>query len=106
MNLEFFDKNEVEISLEDDGYFIHTHTSNKARTEASDLAKYISKNLNEANNLEDSEWNENRIIVLNQEVSPACNYGILYRSDKFEHLYCKEDTNLNKLIIEIENQKK
>ena len=105
MNFNIFDKNKVLKDLENKGYYIHIHTSPKGRTEADKLSDYISEYLNEKNGLENSEWNEDRIIVLNQEVPPSCNYGVIYRNDIFPTLRLIEDIYKEKLAIEIEEQR-
>lgn len=99
----YFNRENVLQALHDKGYFIHTETSNTARTEATALCKDLSKCLNELHGYENNEENENRIYVYNSEVPPACNYGVIKRNDQFPFEPLTEDTDLNLLMKEIES---
>lgn len=89
MELEYFNRSEVLESIRENGYFIHNHTFQKAREEVIILCKDLSKELG--------------IEVIETEIEPACDFGVLYRNDKFPGMKLTEDQNVEALIMEIEN---
>lgn len=99
MKFEYFNEDDVKRDLETKGYFIHIHTSNKARAEVNKLCDILSDYFNK-NNLDEYE---NKIVILNREIPPSCNFGVISRSDKFSFLVLKQDTYENELIKEIES---
>ena len=100
---KIFDRDIVLKSLENNDYFIHTKTSNEAREEVNRLCDDLSDFFNDFYGLENDEYNESRIIVSSQELSPSCNYGLIYRSDKFNTFFLKEHLDEQLIIKEIES---
>ena len=98
-----FREEDVLKSLENNDYFIHTKTSNEAREEVNRLCDDLSDFFNDFYGLENDEYNESRIIVSSQELSPSCNYGLIYRSDKFNTFFLKEHLDEQLIIKEIES---
>lgn len=93
-----FDIEKIKKELENNGYYIHTNTSNENRKKADSICDELSLYFNEINP-------EHNIHILNQEVPPSCNFGIIYKSDitnGFLKLTHDEDEVL--LRQEIKNQ--
>lgn len=91
MQSKFFKKDEVLEALSEIGYFIHTDTTEDARDEAEGLCKALMDHFGK------------EISVVNKEVLPASNIAVIYRDDKFPNMELTEDTNVEALIMEIEN---
>lgn len=95
-----FNIDEIKKELEKKGYYIHTNTSNENRLEANKICEKLTLHFNE--NLTKNTNEE--IIVLNREIPPSCNFGVIYRSnitddfliltqDKYKSLLEQEITN-------------
>lgn len=108
MNYTFFNWDEVVEAMEIDGYYIHTYTNPKGREEASLICDNLSEYFNVPeyididNNLDDED---NKIYFINSEVPPACNYGIIRRSDIFEYNPIQNIDDIKLIKLELEKQR-
>lgn len=99
MKYEVFNRINVVEALEENGYYIYMNTSQLARDEASRLCDELSDFFNEIN-----ESDEKSVEILNEEISPACNLGVIYRGDKISPLINIEGIN-DKEVLKIELDK-
>ena len=92
--------NKIEVlqALQNKGYYIHNNTSDVGRRWINDLCSKIQVELN----LE----KEDEICVLNIEVAPTCDIGIIYRSDMFNLLTIYGDFNNETIVEQIKKFKK
>lgn len=102
MNYKYFNRDKVLIALEYDGYYIHTNTSQEARKEASRLCNDLSEHFTNLKGFFEDD-DDNDVNIINIEVPPSCNFGVIRRYDMFSFIRLKEDLDKEALILEIEN---